>query len=59
MGHSKGSVTSKYIRAMDTDHVMAMANIAGCFQGRIEGIKFFGSSCKRVGKLLRRNVITD
>ena len=26
---------------------------------QFNGITIFGSSCKRVGKLLRRNVITD
>ena len=40
MGHSKGSVTSKYIHTMDTALVMAADNIAGYIQGLIEGIKF-------------------
>ena len=40
MGHSKGSVTSKFIHTMDTALVMAADNIAGYIQGLIEGIKF-------------------
>ena len=40
MGHSKGSVTSKYIHTMDTVFVMAADNIAGYIQGLIEAAKF-------------------
>ena len=40
MGDSKGSVTSKYIHAMDTVLVMAADNIAGCIQGLMDGLKF-------------------
>lgn len=40
MGHSKGSVTSKYIHTMDTALIMAADNIAGYIKGLMEGIKF-------------------
>ena len=40
MGHSKGSVTSKYIHTMDTTLVMAADNIAGYIQGLMDGIQF-------------------
>ena len=40
MGHSKGSVTSKYIHTMDTALIMASDNIAGYIQGLMDGVQF-------------------
>jgi hypothetical protein len=40
MGHSKGSVTSKYIHTLDTTLVMAADTIAGYIQGLLDGIEF-------------------
>ena len=40
MGHSKGSVTSKYIHTMDAALIMAADSIAGYIQGLLDGIKF-------------------
>jgi len=40
VGHSKGSVTSKYIHALDTALVMAADTISGYIQGLLDGIEF-------------------
>jgi len=40
VGHSKGSVTSKYIHTLDTALIMAADTISGYIQGLLEGIKF-------------------
>lgn len=40
MGHSKGSVTSKYIHTLDTALIMAADTIAGYIQGLMDGIEF-------------------
>jgi integrase len=40
VGHSKGSVTSKYIHALDTALVMAADTISGYIQGLLEGVEF-------------------
>ncbi len=40
VGHSKGSVTSKYIHTLDTALVMAADTIAGYIQGLLDGIEF-------------------
>lgn len=40
VGHSKGSVTSKYIHTLDTALVMAADTIAGYIQGLLVGIAF-------------------
>ena len=40
VGHSKGSVTSKYIHALDTALVMAADTIAGYIQGLLDGIEY-------------------
>jgi hypothetical protein len=40
VGHSKGSVTSKYIHTLDTALVMAAGTIAGYIQGLLDGIEF-------------------
>lgn len=40
VGHSKGSMTSKYIHSLDTALVMAADTIAGYVQGLLDGIEF-------------------
>jgi integrase len=40
VGHSKGSVTSKYIHSLDTALVMAADTIAGYIQGLLDGVEF-------------------
>ncbi len=40
VGHSKGSVTSKYIHTLDTALIMAADTISGYIQGLLEGIEF-------------------
>ena len=40
VGHSKGSVTSKYIHSLDTALIMAADTIAGYVQGLLDGTQF-------------------
>jgi integrase len=40
VGHSKGSVTSKYIHTLDTALIMAADTIAGYIQGLLDGVAF-------------------
>jgi integrase len=40
LGHSKGSVTSKYIHMLDTALIMAADTISGYIQGLLDGIEF-------------------
>ena len=40
VGHAKGSVTSKYIHALDTALIMAADTIAGYIDGLLEGKEF-------------------
>lgn len=40
VGHSKGSVTSKYIHSLDTALIMAADTISGYIHGLLEGVKF-------------------
>lgn len=40
VGHSKGSVTSKYIHTLDTALIMAADTISGYIQGLLDGIAF-------------------
>ena len=40
VGHSKGSVTSKYIHTLDTALIMAADTISGYVQGLLDGIEF-------------------
>lgn len=40
IGHSKGSVTSKYIHTLDTALVMAADTISGYIQGLLDGVEF-------------------
>ena len=40
MGHSKGSVTSKYVHTLDATLVMAADTIAGYIQGLLDGVAF-------------------
>ena len=40
IGHSKGTVTSKYIHTLDTALVMAADTIAGYIQGLLDGVEF-------------------
>ena len=40
VGHSKGSVTSKYIHSLDSALVMAADTIAGYIQGLLDGVQF-------------------
>lgn len=40
VGHSKGSVTSKYIHTLDTALIMAADTISGYIQGLLDGKEF-------------------
>lgn len=40
LGHSKGSVTSKYIHSLDTALIMAADTISGYIQGLLDGVAF-------------------
>jgi hypothetical protein len=40
LGHAKGSVTSKYVHALDATLVMAADTIAGYIQGLLNGIEY-------------------
>jgi integrase len=40
VGHSKGSVTSKYIHTLDTALIMAADTISGYIQGLLDGVQF-------------------
>lgn len=40
VGHSKGSVTSKYIHALDTALIMAADTISGYIHGLLKGVEF-------------------
>jgi integrase len=40
MGHSKGTVTSRYIHAVDTALVMAADTVAGYIDGLLKGVEF-------------------
>ena len=40
VGRAKGSVTSKYIHALDTALIMAADTISGYIQGLLDGIEF-------------------
>jgi hypothetical protein len=40
VGHAKGSVTSKYIHALDTALIMAADTIAGYIEGLLSGKEF-------------------
>ena len=40
VGHSKGTVTSKYIHTLDTALIMAADTISGYIQGLLDGIEF-------------------
>lgn len=40
LGHSKGSVTSKYVHTLDATLVMAADTIAGYIQGLLNGVEF-------------------
>ncbi|WP_334147176.1 tyrosine-type recombinase/integrase [Hyphomicrobium sp.] len=40
VGHSKGSVTSKYIHTLDTALIMAADTISGYIQGLLDGVAF-------------------
>lgn len=40
LGHSKGSVTSKYVHTLDATLVMASDTIAGYIQGLLNGVEF-------------------
>ncbi len=40
VGHSKGSVTSKYIHTLDTALIMAADTISGYIQGLLDGVTF-------------------
>ena len=40
VGHAKGSVTSKYIHALDTALIMAADTISGYIQGLLDGVEF-------------------
>src|SRR5260370_8761931 len=40
VGHTKGSVTSKYIHTLDTALIMAADTISGYIQGLLDGVEF-------------------
>jgi Phage integrase family len=40
VGHTKGSVTSKYIHSLDTALIMAADTISGYIQGLLDGVEF-------------------
>ncbi|WP_316186542.1 MULTISPECIES: site-specific integrase [unclassified Bradyrhizobium] len=40
VGHSKGSVTSKYIHTLDTALIMAADTVSGYIQGLLDGVEF-------------------
>lgn len=40
VGHSKGTITSKYIHTLDTALIMAADTISGYIQGLLDGIEF-------------------
>ena len=40
VGHSKGSVTSKYIHTLDTALIMAADTVSGYIKGLLDGVKF-------------------
>ena len=40
IGHSKGTVTSKYIHTLDTALIMAADTISGYIQGLLNGVEF-------------------
>ncbi|ESX97361.1 hypothetical protein X753_32100 [Mesorhizobium sp. LNJC399B00] len=40
VGHSRGSVTSRYIHTVDTALIMAADSIAGYIQGLLDGVAF-------------------
>lgn len=40
LGHAQGSVTSRYIRAVDTSLIMAADTVAGYIQALLEGAQF-------------------
>jgi integrase len=40
LGHAKGSVTSKYVHALDATLVMAADTIAGYIQGLLDGVEY-------------------
>ena len=40
VGHSKGSVTSKYIHTLDTALIMAADTISGYIQGLLQEVEF-------------------
>lgn len=44
VGHSRGTVTSRYIHTVDTALVMAADNIAGYIQGLLDGVAFSHTS---------------
>jgi hypothetical protein len=40
MGHSKGTVTSRYIHTIDSSLVMAADTVAGYINGLLKGVEF-------------------
>jgi hypothetical protein len=40
MGHSRGTVTSRYIHAIDTALIMAADTVAGYINGLLNGMEF-------------------
>ena len=44
VGHSRGSVTSRYIHTVDTALIMAADSIAGYIQGLLDGVAFSHTS---------------
>lgn len=40
IGHSKGTMTSRYIHTLDTALIMAADTIAGYIQGLLDGVEF-------------------
>lgn len=44
VGHSRGTITSRYIHTVDTALIMAADNIAGYIQGLLDGVAFSHTS---------------
>jgi hypothetical protein len=44
VGHSRGTVTSRYIHTVDTALIMAADSIAGYIQGLLDGVTFTHTS---------------
>lgn len=58
VGHSRGTVTSRYIHTVDTALVMAADNIAGYIQGLLDGVAF-GHASYALDRASRKASLSD